>query len=510
MNTKTRNHIKARGDFQTPRRFSDSVCDLLFARGVRPVLVLEPTCGKGHLLLSALDRFPSITKGIGIDINAEYVKQLKDKIAQRESTQCIKITQEDFFDMDWNAVLDSLPEPILVIGNPPWVTSAELARLNSDNVPQKTNLWHFSGIDAVTGKSNFDISEWMLIHLLERLAGRDATLAMLCKTNVARKVLRYAWENDLQLVTASMHLFDAGEAFGVSVDACLLIGKTARPQSCKVYDSLSVEASETIFGFRDGRLIAQPRLYDRWKHLQAAFSAGDEHYRWRSGIKHDCAKVMELEKEGQSYRNKLGERYELENVYLYPMLKSSNVANGDVAEPTKWMLVTQKRVGASTMPISKKAPKTWAYLQDHGDLLDGRKSAVYKDQPRFSIFGVGDYAFAPWKVAISGLYKKLHFVIVGPYEGKPIVLDDTCYFIPSDSRQEAEYLAELLNSDIAKQFFEAFIFWDKKRPITAGILRRLDLMALAKALGTEDQMRDFLGLAASHREEWRQQMRLGI
>lgn len=43
-----------------------------------------------------------------------------------------------------------------------------------------------------------------------------------------------------------------------------------------------------------------------------------------------------------------------------------------------------------------------------------------------------------------------------------------------------------------------------------GILRRLDLMALAKALGTEDQMGDFLGIADSHREEWRQQMRLGI
>ena len=47
----------------------------------------------------------------------------------------------------------------------------------------------------MTGKSNFDISEWMLIRLLEALQGRRATIAMLCKTATARKVLRHAWLN---------------------------------------------------------------------------------------------------------------------------------------------------------------------------------------------------------------------------------------------------------------------------------------------------------------------------
>lgn len=504
MNKMGRDHAKEMGDFQTPREFADRVCDFLFGRGVRPISILEPTCGEGNFLLSALERFPSVSEAVGVDINAEYVNRLRGEIARREDSRQIRITQGDFFDIDWDEVLDGLPEPILVIGNPPWVTNAELTRLDSDNLPQKSNLWNLSGLDSITGKSNFDISEWMLIHLLERLEGRNAVLAMLCKTGVARKVLLYAWEHDIRLESSSIHLFDAAETFGVSVDACLLVCRTARQRSCKVYSSLSEQVHETTFGFRDGRLISQARLYDRWKHLQ-----GDEHYRWRSGIKHDCSRVMELEKVDGGYRNKLGELYNLESTYLYPMLKSSDVAKGNVLEPRKWMLVTQRRVGESTLPISERAPRTWEYLQDHRDLLDGRKSSVYENQPRFSIFGVGEYSFAPWKVAISGLYKKLHFAIIGSYEGKPIVLDDTCYFIPCGSQEEAEYLAGLLNSEVAGQFFEAFIFWDKKRPITAGILRRLDLVALARELGTEDQMRAFLGSIESS-GEWRQQMRLNI
>jgi hypothetical protein len=102
------------------------------------------------------------------------------------------------------------------------------------------------------------------------------------------------------------------------------------------------------------------------------------------------------------------------------------------------------------------------------------------------VFGVGDYTFAPWKVCISGFYKKLQFATVGPYQGKPVVLDDTSYFLSCQSEQEAHFIAELLNSRPAREFYSAFVFWDAKRPITIDMLRRLDLSALARELGAED------------------------
>ena len=165
------------------------------------------------------------------------------------------------------------------------------------------------------------------------------------------------------------------------------------------------------------------------------------------------------------------------------MLKSSDLANKRINEPLKWMIVTQKNIGDDTETIRKNAPKTWAYLCNHGSFFDKRKSSIYKNKPRFSIFGVGDYSFSTWKVAISGLYKQLKFVSIGMFQNKPIVLDDTCYFIPCESESEAKMIVNILNSTIAKEFFEAFIFWDKKRPITVSILSKLSIEKLADEIG---------------------------
>jgi len=68
---------------------------------------------------------------------------------------------------------------------------------------------------------------------------------------------------------------------------------------------------------------------------------------------------------------------------------------------------------------------------------------------------------------------------------KPVVVDDTCYFLPCKTREEAGLLAKLLNSPTARSFFHAFIFWDAKRPITAQLLAMLDFGVLGKEVGVE-------------------------
>lgn len=72
------------------------------------------------------------------------------------------------------------------------------------------------------------------------------------------------------------------------------------------------------------------------------------------------------------------------------------------------------------------------------------------------------------------------------------MLDDTSYFVPCSTEHEAEFVVSLLNSTIAKGFFEAFLFWDAKRPITVDLLDRIDLLALARELRTESTMERYL------------------
>ena len=228
----------------------------------------------------------------------------------------------------------------------------------------------------------------------------------------------------------------------------------------------------------DGSAVADANAHARTAHL-----AGESDPEWRSGLKHDCSRVMELELAGDgSWENALGERLHLEEENVFFMLKSSDVANGRTVA-SRAVVVPQRRIGDATAPLQISAPSTWAYLTKHRELLAARKSSIYRGQPPFAIFGVGPYSFAPWKVAISGLYKRCEFTLVGPQGGRPVMLDDTCYFLPFEDERTARTVHEALRSPLARTFFDARVFWDAKRPFSKQILQQLDLAALLSELG---------------------------
>ena len=462
------------GDFQTPPELARRACKLLHRLGIAPGSVVEPTCGKGSFLRASEEVFSGCKSFLGFDINPDYVDAAS--ALKRSKIHC-----EDFFSKHWPSTLKSLEEKVLVIGNPPWVTNSTVGSLGGANLPRKSNFQHFNGLDAITGKSNFDISEWMMIHLLECLSGRRAVLAMLCKTVVARKVLRHMWSRNFQVSSSAVYEIDAAAYFDAAVDACFLVcilEPGAESRECAVYPGLYSSARASTFALLDGRLVADSDAAAEYGHLY-----GESPLKWRSGVKHDCASVMELRhRSSDEFENGLGEIVRIEGTYLYPSLKSSELMKpGSV--PSRCTLVTQRWPGENTSRIRREAPRTWDYLQSHAGRLDRRASAIYRNRPRFSVFGIGPYTFAPWKVAISGFYKRLDFQCIGPSEGRPVVFDDTCYFLPCGNEEDARLLAGLLNSESARGFFRSFIFWDAKRPITAQILGHLDLRILAEEAG---------------------------
>ncbi len=462
------------GDFQTPDELARHACKLLGSLEISPGSVVEPTCGKGSFLRASEETFSNCSSFLGFELDPEYVEAAG--MLKKSKIHC-----EDFFSKNWPSTLKYLEETILVIGNPPWVTNSALGSLGGANLPRKSNFQHFTGMDAITGKSNFDISEWMMIHLLECLSGRKAVLAMLCKTVVARKVLRHAWSRKLQVARSAIYEIDAAEHFGAAVDACFLVcilEPGAGSMECAVYPTLDSSSRTSTFALLDGRLVADLETADEFGHLY-----GRSPLKWRSGVKHDCASVMEIcHRGGDEFENGLGEVVRLEWTYLYPTLKSSDLMKSGSA-PSRYTLVTQQWTGEDTSRIRLETPQTWDYLQSHAGRLDRRASTIYRNRPRFSIFGTGPYTFAPWKVAISGFYKRLDFQCVGPAHGRPVVFDDTCYFLPCRNEEDARLLVDLLNSDAARGFFRSVVFWDAKRPITAQILGCLDLRILAEEAG---------------------------
>ncbi len=471
------------GDFQTPLALAQGVCSLLLQQGVEADTVLEPTCGVGAFLNAAAKVFPK-ARLLGWDINRDYVEQTKLALKHSGAGKRASIGVQDFFAHDWETELAVIHGSILVLGNLPWVTNATVSGMNGSNLPTKENFQGLRGIEARTGKSNFDISEWMLIRLVKALRGRSATIAILCKTGTARKLLRFAWQNDGRIAAASLYRIDAKKHFGASVDACLLLATTGEAglAEAKVFDRLSAKRASTTLGLAGQDLVFDIRTYRRLKHLEGLCP-----YQWRSGVKHDCASVMELRRtNGRALENKLGEQVSIEPDYLFPLLKCSDLANGRL-EPERFVVVTQRRVGDDTSGIAKAAPRTWRYLQSHSKLFDARKSSIYSSRMPFALFGIGDYSFVPWKVAVSGLHRTPRFALIGPVDEKPVLFDDTCYFVPFQDEHEARVVSEILNSEECKEFLTSLTFTDSKRPITVELLQRLNIRALAEDAGLADE-----------------------
>ena len=459
------------GDFQTPVELARKVVAVARARGFKPQSILEPTCGIANLLCAAFESFQDVKRAVGIEIQADYAAQARLKCG----TQA-EILHSNFFDLKTRDLLSDFPIPTLIIGNPPWVTSATIGATGGTNLPTKQNLQGFTGLDAMTGKSNFDISEAILIRLLECISHTSNMLVMIVKSSVARKILRHAAKHKLGITKPALYGIDAKKEFNAAVDASVLIceGTRGSPNyDCQIFADLDALAPTHTIGFQNGYLIADVKAYAR-----ARIYIGQNALEWRSGIKHDCAKVMELRRIDDGFENGLGERVALEMNYVYPMLKSSDLGNSRL-EPRLWMIMPQKFIGENTHNLQAIAPLTWAYLIRHREALQARQSSIYKNNPEFSIFGVGDYSFSSWKVAISGLYKSLEFQVIAPFYNKPMVFDDTCYFLPCSSEGEALVIHTLLCSTEARDALSALIFWDEKRPITKERLNQLEVQTLA-------------------------------
>lgn len=471
------------GDFQTPAILAEEVVDVLIRNhNVHPDMVIEPSCGQGTFLLAALKAFPN-AKVVGFEVNPIYVAEAQEKIKARGDDLRGEAKQGDFFNVDWETFLRKRSGNLLILGNPPWVTSSELGMINSQNLPSKCNFQNRRGIEAITGSGNFDISEWMILRNVDWVSNRNGSIAVLCKYAVARKVMRQIRYNNQTQFFGHIYQIDAKKYFDASVNACLFVLTQNGVQGdCEVYESLNKKKPSLIIGKRDGYIINDVAKYKHKRHLLGH----DLHYKWRSGLKHDCSKVMELKKLGDKYENGYGELFRIENNYTYPLLKGSDIGNCRTKSCRKYVIVTQKHVGESTEKIKVDAPMTWKYLQTHSTVLNQRRSSIFKGKPPYSIFGIGDYAFKPWKIAISCLYKELKFCIVGPIGNRPVMFDDTVAFLSFETEAEANFILKLLKSKPATDFLTSMIFWDEKRPITINILRRLSLRKVAAELNFEE------------------------
>ena len=465
------------GDYQTPVEFAEKVCVYLKDfRHIEPSAIVEPTCGVGGFLKSSL--LFNASEYYGIEINPEYCDICRNEIQDNR----VKIINSDFFAFSSKALIQDKRQ-ILVIGNPPWVTNSTLSALGSDNLPLKANFKGLKGLDAITGASNFDICEYIILQLINEYRNTNTVISMLCKTSVARNVFKELKRNYINFLSCDMLEFDAAKVFGINASACVLViqlsEKEVSSDVCNVYDFEKPETVKSQFGYADGQF---------YNNLDAETENFDGHccFEWRQGVKHDCSKVMELTMRNGTLQNGQKEIVQIEDDIVFPLIKSSMFKAPIIHSFSKYVIVTQKKAREETGHLEKELPKTWEYLCDNIELFKNRKSSIYRGAPLFSMFGVGDYSYSRFKVGVSGFYKQPLFSVLYSDDEKPVMTDDTSYFICFDSYDMAYVAMLLLNSEKVQGFLTSIAFLDAKRPYTKKVLERVDFSKIVESLTNEE------------------------
>ncbi|POO76474.1 hypothetical protein C1T30_42995, partial [Bacillus sp. MBGLi97] len=89
--------------------------------------------------------------------------------------------------------------------------------LNSSNLPKKSNFKNQNGLDAMTGKGNFDIAEYITLMLLDAFQTHNGYLALLVKNSVVKNIVFDQKDKKYRVGEIEKYCIDSKKEFNVSV-----------------------------------------------------------------------------------------------------------------------------------------------------------------------------------------------------------------------------------------------------------------------------------------------------
>ena len=451
----------ALGDFQTPPSLATQCAEAVASLDIPFQRMIEPCCGEGNFMMAAAATLSSLDEIRGIEIQGEHVHTARQRLgASAQSHAEWSVQEADLFDLDLSEIQWNTGGPLLVLGNPPWVMASRLAAAGTSVEAARQCMRRFlpNRLTLARG-ADFDLAEAVWVKALTELRTEAPTIVMLVKQSTARRLAEAMGRLPLSIHCATAWEVSARRHFGVSVNACLLAVQMRSPSVA------GPTATSTLLDDLDG-LSAPSQAHAPRSPIE-----------WRQGVKHDLAAIMELEAAGVgAWRNGIGEILGVEPDHIYPLLKSTDLHLG--RPPSKSVIVTQRFLAERTSSLELTSPLLWDYLVSHRTRFAERRSSAYRGRPAFCMFGVGDYTFAPWKVAVSGLHRDARFRVVGPVAGRPVVLDDTCYFWGCEDPGHAAVVTAAMGMPSAREAINRLMPSGTKRSMTKRLLQQIDLDAI--------------------------------
>ena len=145
---------------------------------------------------------------------------------------------------------------------------------------------------------------------------------------------------------------------------------------------------------------------------------------------------------------------------LYSLLRGRDVKRWR-AQPSAYILMVQdpvRRIGIDEEKMKTCYPKTYIYLKRFEKVLrqraafkryftrkDRKTGKIVETGPFYSMFNVGDYTFAPYKVVWTRI-ANIEAAVVSQKNEKPIIPQETISLVAFDTEEEAYYLCAMINS----------------------------------------------------------------
>jgi type II restriction/modification system DNA methylase subunit YeeA len=148
---------------------------------------------------------------------------------------------------------------------------------------------------------------------------------------------------------------------------------------------------------------------------------------------------------------------------VYPLIKGEDVKKWYVEFNDRYVIVPHNPRTANPIPeadMRVRWPLTYSYLVNYRKELENRSihNSWGRGNPFYAVYDIGTYTFAPYKVVWKEVSARkavggFHVAVIEPLQDKylgerTVVPDHTVVLIPVGDRDEAYYLAGILNSTI--------------------------------------------------------------
>lgn len=406
----------------------------------------------------------------------------------------------------WLRVLKNSFAPLLsakfdfVVGNPPWVNWENLPdsyRESTKGLWMKYGLFTLRGDEARLGGGKKDISMLFTYVSADNYLNEGGTLGFVITQTVLKTkgaadgFRRFSLPNIGLKVLRAHNLVDLKPFEGAVNRTSILVlrkgEKTAYPVKTTLWrrkggkiDS-SASLSEVIQQTLRYQLSSKPIIShsqrspwidvlpeslsgvdkligeSEYSGYEGANTGGANGIYWTKVIQ-PVGKNLLIENEYDIGKRKFDRvQAEVERDLLFPLLRGRDISRWSASCSTRIILAQDpdRRVGIPERQMKLKFPNTYDYLYRFKKELLSRKSTSISKDPFYSMFGIGRYTMAGFKVVWAREARLLEASVcneeVNPQLGRRTVIpDQTVMFIPLKREDEAYFVCAVLNSSLLR------------------------------------------------------------